>query len=157
MKIIASFFIISAATLLAGNASAESAELHKAAATDKSGQEVQRLLENGAKVNEKDKNGMTPLHWATTNANYKAIGILLEFGAAVNVKSARGGWTPLHFALAGGSPYALVPDTEGDGGILKLLLDNGANPNAKDDDGETPVDLLNRLHRRMLNLLKPKR
>jgi len=58
------------------------------------------------------------------------VELLLDAGAAVDERV--DGKTPLHFAKCDRTASAT--------GIAKLLLANGADPNARNDDGETPED-----------------
>jgi ankyrin repeat protein len=62
---------------------------------------VEVLLARGAEINEKDKNGKTPLHWAADNVIKDVVELLLVNKADVNAKS-NNGWTPLHIAAEEG-------------------------------------------------------
>jgi ankyrin repeat protein len=62
------------------------------------------------------------------------VRLLLARGAKVNLKARslhREGWTPLHVALH----YEFFD-------IAKLLLDHGADPNIRNDEGQTPLELI---------------
>jgi ankyrin repeat protein len=48
------------------------------------------LMEAGAQVNSKDKDGWTPLHWAAWNGHLDIVQILLPNGADVNAKDSDG-------------------------------------------------------------------
>jgi hypothetical protein len=90
-----------------------------------------------------DGRGATPLHWLTetsdpskehTLENQCIIARqLIEAGANVNARAQRCLYkiTPLHNACSSMNCTNL--------GLIQLLLDHGANPNAKDSDGETPL------------------
>lgn len=67
-----------------------------------------------------------PLHFASHSYS-NIIGLLIEYGADVNVRD-EGGKTPLH--IAAGALYL-----EG----VRVLLKNGANVNAVDKEGNTPL------------------
>ena len=54
------------------------------------------LILNGAKVNEKDNYGSTPLHHAASNGNLEVVEKLILNGAKVNEKD-NVGRTPLHW------------------------------------------------------------
>ena len=69
-------------------------------------------------------NGNTALMMAAFKANKPAVLALLERGAKVN----RAGWSPLHYAAAGGSAD-----------IARILIDRGAALNARAPGGLTPL------------------
>ncbi|XP_011687016.1 PREDICTED: serine/threonine-protein phosphatase 6 regulatory ankyrin repeat subunit A-like [Wasmannia auropunctata] len=60
---------------------------------------VELLLLNGAAVNNKDKNWLTPLHRACCWDNYNVVDILLRYKVDVNARD-RNWQTPLHVAAA---------------------------------------------------------
>ena len=131
------------------------------------------LIENGADVNAKTKHKTwtkfgkvvnsptvsipaqsTPLYIAIINNYIKTSKLLIENGADVNAKDAKG-HTPLHFAknleivkllIKNGADVnagkrtvgTLLSDTN-DIEIAKLLIENGADVNAKDSWGYTPL------------------
>ncbi|HUQ22341.1 MAG TPA: ankyrin repeat domain-containing protein [Gaiellaceae bacterium] len=74
--------------------------------------------------------GFTALHLAAFFGQEEAAKILVERGAEVNVvaRNANIHVRPLHSAAAGSHP-----------GIVKLLLEHGADPNAAQDGGFTPL------------------
>jgi ankyrin repeat protein len=95
---------------------------------------VKVLLEAGADVNQATRYGWTPLLTATQNRNYKVGRYLLEHGANPNVAN-HGGWTPLYLAtdnrnVEGGDYPVPAPDMD-HLDFIKLLLDKGADPNAR--------------------------
>jgi ankyrin repeat protein len=97
-----------------------------------------------------DKVGGTPLHWAAANGYKDLAASLLANKAEVNAKDNRGE-TPLHWAAGAGfypsdsggnkmeyeiglqANYADVLD------IVKMMLANKAEVNARDDQGKTPL------------------
>jgi uncharacterized protein len=105
---------------------------------------VRKLIALGANVNHTDKWNFTPLvYTATTLRGHRLRGtqdernqiarMLIQHGANVNHRTgtARGnGQTTLHFAAK-----------DGNAGLVRLLLDGGANRNAKDASGYKPLDL----------------
>lgn len=97
---------------------------------------VRLLLEKKADVHLANVGGVTPLHTAAAfRADPSAIEMLIHAGADVNLKvsASYGGWTPLHGAAARNS-----------GGIIAVLLKNGADPTVKDAKGLTPLQVAER-------------
>lgn len=112
---------------------------------------VEFLLEGGADVHASDKGGLVPLHNASSYGHLEVSQLLIKSGANVNaaglfIKSCNffrfsylnphlstdlWKFSPLHEAAAKGKQE-----------IVKLLLKNGANPNLKNRDGATPLDLV---------------
>lgn len=58
----------------------------------------------------------------------KAVHVLVEGGADINVKNFINDWTPLHFAA-----------WEGHADVVRLLLDNNADPGVAVGVGYTPL------------------
>ncbi|TKC08914.1 ankyrin repeat domain-containing protein [Pedobacter frigoris] len=89
------------------------------------------LIANGAEVNVPTSNGFNvfPIHSAVAARNYKITKMLLDAGAAVNVKQ-QAGFTPLHAAAQYG-------DIE----ILILLLEHNADVDIRMEGGKLPADL----------------
>ena len=88
---------------------------------------IQLLLERGAKPNMPDKDGWTPLYWATQHANREVMQVLIERGADPDLGNSSG-WTPLHWAAFHGNKA-----------VMQLLLDRGAKPNSATMAGWTPL------------------
>jgi ankyrin repeat protein len=92
------------------------------------------LLAAGAAVNQTTRYGWSPLLAATQNRNYELAKFLIEHGADVNLAN-KGGWTPLYLAtdnrnIEGGDYPTPTPDMD-HLEYIKLLLDAGADPNAR--------------------------
>lgn len=95
---------------------------------------AQVLLDAGADVNQVTRYGWSPLLAATQNRNYQMAKFLIENGADVNLAN-RGGWTPLYLAtdnrnIEDGDYPTREPDMD-DMEYIRLLLDSGADPNAR--------------------------
>jgi len=86
---------------------------------------VQRLLERGAQVN---RSGWTPLHYAASGPEPKAVALLLERGAAIDAPSPNRS-TPLMMAARYGSEDA-----------ANLLLAKGADSRLRNDVNLTAAD-----------------
>jgi ankyrin repeat protein len=90
----------------------------------------QILNETPQAAHEFSGDGWTPLHLAAAFGTPEAVHLLLENGAQVDAVSKNPQTNqPLHAALALGRN----PET------IKLLLDAGANPNARQTGGFTPI------------------
>jgi ankyrin repeat protein len=82
------------------------------------------LIENGADVNKPDNLGNTPLYEACVNHSLEMVKLLLDKGANVNFTNAYGQ-----------SPLMVCNDIK----IADLLIENGANEDLEDIDGETVI------------------
>jgi ankyrin repeat protein len=111
-----------------------------------------------------DEYGRTPLHYAAAGGDADASQKLLAAGADPNLQD-DGGWSPLHFAAqarsprvtelllaagaqvdsrdtSGNTPLATaVFNSRGDGSVIHLLRAAGANPQASNHHGVSPVSL----------------
>jgi len=85
------------------------------------------LLEKGADLESKSKNGYTPLSQAAFKGHEAVTKLLLEKGADLESKS-KNGCTPLWQAAS-----------KGHEAVAKLLLEKGADLESKDNDGDTPL------------------
>ena len=92
---------------------------------------VQWLLNHGADVNAQGHQRWAPLHNAADYGYRQAFQILLGRNADIHIQTGLGR-SPLHVAA---SPHVHRDHV----GIMQLLLDRGANPNARDNDGSTPL------------------
>ena len=89
------------------------------------------LLDAGVTLDDRDDEpGMHPIQLATRPGPETAslVGLLLEQGAPPDPPAARSGNRALHLAVAMADPE-----------VVQLLLDAGADPNARNRDGETPL------------------
>jgi ankyrin repeat protein len=108
---------------------------------------AQVLLEHGASVHVRNKNGQTPLHLASQHGFSGMVALLLKFGADMNVQD-DDNMTPLHFAvhLSSGPENGFFGfnddgDTYYDKAvkIITLLLEHGVNVQVQNNNGETPL------------------
>lgn len=93
---------------------------------------AEALIEGGADVN---KPGWAPLHYAATKGNIPMIELLLENHAYIDAESPNQS-TPLMMAAMYGSTAA-----------VKVLLEAGADPQIKNEQGLTAIDFANRVSR----------
>ena len=90
------------------------------------------LLENGAEIDQQDRDGWSALHYAVSGKHVDFAANLLQRGANVGLKDVYGN-TPLWTATfnARDKNYALV----------KLLVNGGADPTSKNNVDKTPFDV----------------
>jgi len=106
------------------------------------------LEEFNTDVNVLNTNGGTPMHVAASQAQLKGAEILIAHGGNVNAVRKNDGATPLHFASFKGGK-------QGHYDVIELLLKNGANSNAKMNNGATALTLANnRGNAEIVNLIK---
>ena len=89
---------------------------------------AETLLRRGAAIDPIDDEFWTPLHLASGHGHTMLVDILLSYGAGIDIQDDEG-WTALHQAASRHFE------------IIRLLLERGANPNLKNSDGHTPLDL----------------
>ena len=115
---------------------------------------VKALLKQAADVNAAQGDGMTALHWAAMNGDLELAQMLIFAGANVRATTRLGTYTPLYLASqqghgkliealvkAGGDVKAGTPNgttplmvaaASGEVDAVRVLIDNGADVNAKD-------------------------
>ena len=91
--------------------------------------DVMRCLEKGADIDARGVGEWAPLHFAAGWGTVETMSVLLNAGADVGVRGGKYGNTPLHFAAFLGCGV----------GIVNSLLDAGADIEARDLGGETPL------------------
>jgi ankyrin repeat protein len=123
------------------------------------------LEKDAAHIHTMDSLGVTPLHHAAQQGHLKALNLLLEHGAHPNARTATKGATALHLAAENNrleiaralleSPQAESLNIDAPTGmgytplhsaaragrseLVELLLEHGADPNARDPAGTTPI------------------
>ena len=80
-------------------------------------------------INAKDKNGLTPMHWATLGGRIEVMKWLKEQGVDINAKDGNGA-TFMHAAAFAGRVEA-----------MKWLKEQGADINAENNEGKTPLSV----------------
>ena len=125
-------------------------------------------------IESKTGEGETPLMVAALSGKLHAVKWFLEKGATVACECNRG-WNTLHFAALGGDPDTIdliltqLPDIESKTGNgetpliiavlhgklqgVKCLLERGANPSAKDNDGQNSLHHASSLDSDIFDLL----
>ena len=131
------FFTIAALLCLALGAFAdEGMSLRSAIRFGELDRVTEVLKADPAQARELDEKGRTPLHdaagssgWGDAQATLQTAGALVDGGVPVNAR-AYDGSTPLHAAVEDGIPE-----------MIAFLLKKGADVNARDDAGKTPLCL----------------
>jgi ankyrin repeat protein len=88
---------------------------------------ITTLLKAGADINAKDRDGYTPLHYATVDGHVDVVTLLLEHGAHVDEVNGEDE-TPLYLAVQSGCTD-----------VVTLLLKHGAEINSTNWYGLTPL------------------
>jgi ankyrin repeat protein len=88
---------------------------------------IQFPLNAGADVNQKDRNGNTPLHFAVQAGQKATAELLLNAGATIN-QGNNSHLTPLYWAINNDNKD-----------MVELLLKHGANVNRVGNDGTSPL------------------
>lgn len=125
---------------------------------------MEELLAGGAKINQRDKNDVTPLHWAAFHNDCVLVKELLKKGADTNAIDDEKR-TPLHFAVGDGAVDAIEILVEenpnllekqakfgytamhhaalfGHSGVLRILKRMGANIDAISNKEKTPLHVV---------------
>ncbi|XP_077283110.1 uncharacterized protein LOC143909084 [Arctopsyche grandis] len=87
-------------------------------------QVVKCLIDRKICLNQFNSRGLSPLHFAMQRGDIEMLNLLLDNGADIQLRN-KDGKTSLHFAFF---------NVE----ILKMLLEQGFNPNEPDNNGDTP-------------------
>jgi ankyrin repeat protein len=89
------------------------------------------LLDHGADVNAQNKELFAPLHVAANCGRLQAAQMLIEHNADIHIRNYVG-QSPLHVAT---NPLHKRDHVD----VMQVLLDHGANPNARDNGNSTPL------------------
>ena len=104
-------------------------------------EEIQRLLALGADINIQNYKGKTGLHCAAKAGFLNVINLLIKNGATVDAID-NDGETPLFEAIR-----STIKNGEKQRAALEALLIKGANPNVKNQKGQTPLQVAKRMRR----------
>uniref|UniRef100_A0A3B4ZYY5 Poly [ADP-ribose] polymerase n=1 Tax=Stegastes partitus TaxID=144197 RepID=A0A3B4ZYY5_9TELE len=88
------------------------------------------LLQHGAEVNSQDKGGLIPLHNAASYGHVDVAALLIKYDACVNATD-KWAFTALHEAAQKGRTQ-----------LCALLLAHGADPALRNQEGQSPLDLV---------------
>lgn len=95
---------------------------------------LKAIVAKGEAVDSRTKDGFTPLHIAVKFGKHELVEALLGLGANLQLKAMKGGETALHLAT-------LVKDGQD---CVDLLIRSGADVDAVDARGETPLHFASR-------------
>ena len=104
-------------------------------------EDVLRLLELGADIDVRNHKGKTALHCAAKAGFLKVIHLLIEKGATIDAPD-NNGETALFEAIR-----STIKDGEKQRAALEALLVEGADPNLKNRQGLTPLQVAQRMRR----------
>jgi len=96
-------------------------------------EEIKRLADSGVDVDIMDKLEKTPMHYAVRGRKVECIKLLAALGGDVDAKDVSA-IAPIHEVLRWSSMYS-----EEVIAVIKCLAELGANVNASDGHGRTPI------------------
>ena len=121
---------------------------------------VKLLIEEGADVNHQDDGGYTALRAASEMGHIDIVKLLIEEGADVNAMTVEAHWVGTTIFgrsydkwTIGGYTALMVASEMGHTGIVKLLIEAGADVNAQADDGYTALRAASLRHKDIATLL----
>ena len=106
--------------------------LFEAAAAGEAARVRELVGQDRARLNAASPDGFSALGLAAFFKRREVVRYLLDAGADTRPASRQGGFTPLHSAVA-------TDAGESDIEIVRMLLEKGADPNAKAQSGSTPL------------------
>lgn len=94
------------------------------------------MIQKGFSVNQKTREGLSPLYVAAKAGFYEIVEILLRNGARINdcIFNIQQPWMPIDSPLHTATNNGYLE-------IVKLLVENGAEMNRQIEDGETPLSI----------------
>ena len=95
---------------------------------------IKMLIQNGADIQARDCNGSTVLHVASISSNQEVVEFLLKLNEISVNATDNSSQTPLMYACLNGGPLQ----------IIKMLIQNGADIQARKCDGSTVLHLASR-------------
>ena len=90
---------------------------------------VRAFLKWGARIDDRNGYGATPLMWAAENPKPEIIKVLIGAGAKINDKDKEGASPLMHAAWKNHNPE-----------VIKVLLEAGADAKATNNKGKTAYD-----------------
>ncbi len=102
-----------------------------AAAIDSKLEAARILIAAGADVDFQDPGGWSALHFAAQSGSAEMVRLLLDASATVDPRDSDGN-TPL---------WRATFESRGEGRLIRLLLEHGADPNRENDSGVSPAGL----------------
>lgn len=112
------------------------------AAVSDQGALVQLLMSNGADASLRDGQGRLPLWEATLRGHVEVVRVLLKTAADVDARYVSGRtllWVAVNAKNVSSRTLLWVAADNRYAAIVRLLLDNGASPDAKDNAGVSPL------------------
>ena len=86
---------------------------------------VEKALNYGANINAQDDIDFTPIHYSARLGHYEAVKLLLEKGARIDIKD-----------TIGELPIHKIENLK----VTQILIEKGADINAKNNQLQTPLD-----------------
>lgn len=101
-----------------------------------------KLLKNGADINSKYGVGIRPISSAINSDNPSTLQFVIEHGADVNIDNGAALSETIDYCIDGMIQNNLDKPHPEAMEMLKILLENGANLELMDENGERPIDAI---------------